>query len=45
MYGFSVHLIGSIPGRHTGQDINKFGHLKLRQVKSIEYIFVLLDIF
>lgn len=29
---FSVHLIGSIPGRHTGPDINKFGHLKLRQV-------------
>ncbi len=30
--GFSVHLISSTPGRHTGPDINKFGHLKLRQV-------------
>ncbi len=29
---FSVHLISSTPGRHTGPDINKFGHLKLRQV-------------
>ncbi len=31
---FSVHLIGSTPGRHTGPDINKFGHLKLRQVNN-----------
>ncbi|CAF0726606.1 unnamed protein product [Adineta ricciae] len=27
----NVHLIGSVPGRHTGPDMNKFGHLKLRQ--------------
>ncbi|CAF3876423.1 unnamed protein product [Rotaria magnacalcarata] len=26
-----VHLISSTPGRHTGPDLNKFGHLKLRQ--------------
>jgi hypothetical protein len=32
MFCFSVHLISSTPGRHTGPDINKFGHLKLRQV-------------
>lgn len=29
--GINVHLIGSTPGRHTGPDINKFGHLNLRQ--------------
>lgn len=28
----SVHLIGSVPGRHTGPDLSKFGHMKLRQV-------------
>ncbi|CAF0978363.1 unnamed protein product [Adineta steineri] len=27
----NVHLISSTPGRHTGADMNKFGHLKLRQ--------------
>ncbi|CAF2061618.1 unnamed protein product [Rotaria magnacalcarata] len=27
----NVHLISSTPGRHTGPDLNKFGHLKLRQ--------------
>ena len=31
----SVHLISSTPGRHTGPDLNKFGHLKLRQVISV----------
>lgn len=34
---FSVHLIGSVPGRHTGPDINKFGHLKLRQVRYFHW--------
>ena len=27
-----VHLIASVPGRHTGSDKNKWGHLKLRKV-------------
>ncbi|CAF0751248.1 unnamed protein product [Rotaria sordida] len=27
----NVHIISSTPGRHTGANINKFGHLKLRQ--------------
>jgi hypothetical protein len=38
MGGFSVHLISSTPGRHTGPDINKFGHLKLRQVNTCSRI-------
>ncbi|XP_038045909.1 tyrosyl-DNA phosphodiesterase 1-like [Patiria miniata] len=27
-----VHIVGSVPGRHIGGAINKWGHLKLRKV-------------
>ena len=33
-----VLLIASVPGAHTGGEMNKWGHLKLRKV-SISFLF------
>ncbi|KAI3634895.1 hypothetical protein MIR68_007276 [Amoeboaphelidium protococcarum] len=32
-----VHLIASVPGRHTGQSLHKYGHMKLRAVLKAHY--------
>ncbi|KAI3633879.1 hypothetical protein MIR68_008211 [Amoeboaphelidium protococcarum] len=32
-----VHLIASVPGRHTGQNLHKYGHMKLRAVLKAHY--------
>lgn len=33
----SDRLVGSIPGRHTANRINKFGHLKLRELLKASF--------
>lgn len=35
---FSVHLIASVPGRHTSDVKNAFGHLKLRKAGLFDII-------
>ena len=30
----NVFLVGSVPGRHIGQNLNRFGHMKLRKILS-----------
>jgi len=33
-YVTRVRLVGSVPGAHTGSNMSKWGHLKLKKVKD-----------
>lgn len=37
LYVYSVRIIGSVPGAHTGLSMYKWGHMKLRKVTTIHY--------